>query len=411
MTFPLVCVTRFIRYATRALVRLVRLIATMDSLFLHLSRPRKKMRLCVAYDVLSRALFAGLRPFAVSDQGSSANVLGTALTVHRARIAEHSSAKPRKSKLRRRRKTNKKTNSTASTPVTTPSRTSRAVASDTSQQPPPSLPAASVAVLTGGRMPSPLNPTSNASNASSATSAPVQQMVESSSEESEDMSPLASPRPPSDNDALQALNPPGASDSSSQASEAIVENDPASLTGRFDTDHEFDENAGEFDYAAEGFNFHDRVLHFLRGNFITRNTRLVVEMCILIEAGSSTIAERPTTSERRFQMVHDKYIAIINGFKQEHFGESPDLQALMSRKLYNAKQDMKGERLWDKFKECRGTIRSKYMPLLPNNLATIPSGNQLRDVYNKFILDRYKECNVSFCTVTDVMLPIILLTC
>ena len=101
-------------------------------------------------------------------------------------------------------------------------------------------------------------------------------------------------------------------------------------------------------------------------------------------------------------MIHDKYLTIVNGFNSDHFGDSTELQALMRQKLYNAKQDMKGERLWEKFKECRGTIQSTYMPKLPNNLASMPSGNQLRDVYNKFILDRFKEENVSCTTEVHV---------
>ena len=35
-----------------------------------------------------------------------------------------------------------------------------------------------------------------------------------------------------------------------------------------------------------------------------------------------------------------------------------------------------------------------YMPKLPNNLSSLPSGQQLKDAYKKFVVDRFKEENV-----------------
>ena len=35
-----------------------------------------------------------------------------------------------------------------------------------------------------------------------------------------------------------------------------------------------------------------------------------------------------------------------------------------------------------------------YMPKLPNNLSSIPSGEQLRETYKKFVVDHLREESV-----------------
>ncbi len=47
-----------------------------------------------------------------------------------------------------------------------------------------------------------------------------------------------------------------------------------------------------------------------------------------------------------------------------------------------------------KFVSWRMEVHIQYMPKLPNNLLSIPSGQQLKDIYRKFVLDHFKEENV-----------------
>jgi hypothetical protein len=71
------------------------------------------------------------------------------------------------------------------------------------------------------------------------------------------------------------------------------------------------------------------------------------------------------------------------------------VQEEMAMKLFNAKKGITGTRLWKKFEDWRKEIRTLYNPKLPSDLSSIPSGQQLKDVYKKFVLGRHREENVS----------------
>ena len=58
-------------------------------------------------------------------------------------------------------------------------------------------------------------------------------------------------------------------------------------------------------------------------------------------------------------------------------------------KLFNAKKGITGARLWKKFENWRKEIRTLYTPKLPSDLSSIPSIQQLRDVYKKFIVNQF----------------------
>ncbi len=46
-----------------------------------------------------------------------------------------------------------------------------------------------------------------------------------------------------------------------------------------------------------------------------------------------------------------------------------------------------------KFILWRKEARTMYMSKLPNNLLSIPSGQQLKDAYKKFVVDHFTEEN------------------
>ena len=92
-------------------------------------------------------------------------------------------------------------------------------------------------------------------------------------------------------------------------------------------------------------------------------------------------------------MMFTRYVNIVRSFEVENFVD-PAIQEDMALRLYNAKKEMTGQHLWEKFISWRKEIRTMYMPKLPNNLSSIPSGQQLRDIYKKFVVDRFKEENV-----------------
>ena len=102
------------------------------------------------------------------------------------------------------------------------------------------------------------------------------------------------------------------------------------------------------DYSANYFSIQNRVMHFLHGDHIdNKRNRQNIEISLLIEAGTSVIDEKTTTSQRRNQMMLDKYVNIVRNLKTDDF-LSPSLQEEMTTKPYNAKAGLTGESLWTK---------------------------------------------------------------
>ncbi len=156
----------------------------------------------------------------------------------------------------------------------------------------------------------------------------------------------------------------------------------------------FGATSGEGDYAVADFSVQQRVMHFLRERIDNRKNRQNVEICLLVEAGSSVSNERATTSDVRNQMMLERYVNLVRSFQADDF-VSPSVQEEMAMKLFNAKEGITGAHLWKKFEYWRKESRFLYTPKLPSDLSSIPSGQQLRDVYKKFIVDRFREENVS----------------
>ena len=134
---------------------------------------------------------------------------------------------------------------------------------------------------------------------------------------------------------------------------------------------------GEGDYAVEEFSIQQRIMHFL-GQRIDKQNRFNVEICLLLEAGSSVSDERATTSNLRNDMMMNRYVNLVRTFEVENFVD-PAVQEDMALCLFNAKKTMTGLRLWEKFVSWRKEVRTMYMPKLPNNLSTLPKGRHLKD--------------------------------
>jgi hypothetical protein len=59
----------------------------------------------------------------------------------------------------------------------------------------------------------------------------------------------------------------------------------------------------------------------------------------------------------------------------------------MAMKLSSAKKEMTGDHMWKKFEDWWKEIFMQYTSKLPTDFTSTPSGHQLRDIYNKFIVD------------------------
>ena len=174
-------------------------------------------------------------------------------------------------------------------------------------------------------------------------------------------------------------------------------NDDNSLDGNEGTEVQtiglFSNHFGEGDYEVQEFPVQKHVMHFL-GKRIDARNRMNVEICLLIEAGTSVLNERSTTTEICNRMMQDRYVNLVRQFDADDFSLAT-LRDEMTIKLFNGKKDITGDRLWWKFEDWRKEIRTKYTPKLPTDILTIPSGHQLRDVYKKFALNCYKLEHVS----------------
>jgi hypothetical protein len=72
----------------------------------------------------------------------------------------------------------------------------------------------------------------------------------------------------------------------------------------------------------------------------------------------------------------------------------------MHHKLYRPNKPLQGHLLKKKSKEIHAKIHPEWIPLLPNNISQIASGNQLRDMYKKLIVKTYQESNVNTYLLT-----------
>ena len=154
----------------------------------------------------------------------------------------------------------------------------------------------------------------------------------------------------------------------------------------------FGNHTSEGNYRVDEFSVQKCVTHLL-GKTVDPRNRLNLEVCLLIKAGAYVSNKRATTTEVQNGMMLDRYVNLVCQFDSDDFASST-LQEEMTLKLSNGKMEMKGDRLWRKFEDWRKEIRMKYTPKLPNNISSIPSGHQFRDVCAKLTLDCYKNKHV-----------------
>ena len=88
-----------------------------------------------------------------------------------------------------------------------------------------------------------------------------------------------------------------------------------------------------------------------------------------------------------------KYINCVSELDLGDF-QSRDVRDQMQKQMYRAKGGLDGKRLWDKYGEIRSELR-RLTAEFPPDLASMPSGNQLHDVYIKFLVKRYRKIFVS----------------
>ena len=120
---------------------------------------------------------------------------------------------------------------------------------------------------------------------------------------------------------------------------------------------------GDGDYAMEEYSINQHIRHFL-GRRIDKMNRECVEICLLIKAGTAVTNKKPTSSDDRNAQMLERYIYLVHQFKEDDFVEW-NTKDDMAARLFKAKHNMNGNRLWGKLGEWRKDIHSKYSPKFP----------------------------------------------
>lgn len=93
-------------------------------------------------------------------------------------------------------------------------------------------------------------------------------------------------------------------------------------------------------------------------------------------------------------IMMNRYVDVVCTFATADFAD-PAIQDNMVICLFNAKKTMTGVCLCKNFLSWRKEVCMQYASNLLNNMSCSPSGQQLSDIYKKFLLDHFKEENES----------------
>ena len=144
-------------------------------------------------------------------------------------------------------------------------------------------------------------------------------------------------------------------------------------------------------------------MHFLQGDRISTATRPLVELTCLMEAGTFISGLGLIKNEVRWPKMRAKYVRCVSDFGLEDF-QSLAIRDKMQTHMYRAQGALDGKRLWERFGEFRSELR-KMTSFFPPGLASMPSGNQLHDTYQRYLVERYRTLYVSVLQGLSLELP------
>ena len=171
------------------------------------------------------------------------------------------------------------------------------------------------------------------------------------------------------------------------------------------TDHCFGEFAKEFDMSmsSDKYPFHQCLAHFLRTNKIMQETRVPVEWCIIIEASLRVITDSDMQTAEREKLMLENYHKVLNSISNELF--YPEEMKDSFNKLKGAQLPVDGKMLICRWNNIRKVTRDAHANL-PTSFASIPSGNQLYDMFDMHVCSIYAEikvCKLSYCYIYNIV--------
>lgn len=173
-------------------------------------------------------------------------------------------------------------------------------------------------------------------------------------------------------------------------------NPDPSVTG---TDYVFGAYDEAKDSAAQEFSFHDRVVHYMRGRNVTEKNRAAVELCILCEAGTAVVNSGTTDDQGKATLIVSKYKEILSGFDSSFFS-SDSIKTKMSKCLKYSQGEFNGATMWTNYAKFRKEAR-KIHASLPATFSTMKSGEQLCDVFQRYVINTLKSAPANVSTVSQ----------
>ena len=151
--------------------------------------------------------------------------------------------------------------------------------------------------------------------------------------------------------------------------------------------------------AASDFTFPERMRHFLGHNLISEVNRVTVENCIIAEAGMKMEKSLASTLAIQQDKIVFFYHETIQSLGHDLF-ESRDLRLRMYERLFKGRQDGYGKKdMMKKWTDIKATMKKQFSKL-PRNYHQMSTGVQLKDLYEKLIMDMYKRDYVSVSLIS-----------
>lgn len=144
-------------------------------------------------------------------------------------------------------------------------------------------------------------------------------------------------------------------------------------------------------YAAERYPILERISFYLRGDKISNKNRPFVEACLVFEAGVYVLSLGQLSAEDKNSQMFNRYKELVESIEDDKL--EGNIRSTMLERTYQAKTTLQGSSLITKFNEIRSDLRNHYVPKMPANLSSLPSGKDLKSAYEKLIGERWKTLN------------------
>ncbi len=148
---------------------------------------------------------------------------------------------------------------------------------------------------------------------------------------------------------------------------------------------------GGNDYAAQTYEFFDRVWHWMDPiSRISDKNRRAVESCILIEAGQSVDESATADDNILHERMRVAYTRLLREIPHERFESEAVMNEIFLQLKGGREPSFSGKTLWRQYKEVKKGVRALAAEMPgASNFHSLPSGTSLRDAMKKLICKKF----------------------